>query len=364
MQPSFSSTDAKDGTVTSRKHAGIKEKIEGLIGRYLDGTHTELDPYLKAQGIQDINALDPTQRGIFADEIIRRFIKPRTSIGKSSLATVELYSILEIRRDGGQWEKVEQTANAEKADYSPDIAAKRGDNLSLETPGPKSHVLEDEVRSEFIKTQGALFSNIIEKIAENDRLDPKAKSEVLKSMVTELFGQMGRQAINFSGEPKGDYIVERTVNKNLNAYMTGPKAEESTKFFMNMADKVFKTKESGQTTVDEEKLSKTLMDYFQDMNQVVLRQLQNKYGVKEMETIPESKRKEIVMAVMMFYFGLISKKYLDTAFTKLQSDLRRDLKDEENVKLMNAIIYDCLSTSMKDEHANQAFTSMKKLMGL
>jgi hypothetical protein len=232
-------------------------------------------------------------------------------------------------------------------------------------PSPRQYLLEGEMSGEFIKIQNELFRQVVKRLTKEDLTNVETKFKVLSAVITETFGHMGQKALAYSGKSVGDSQVKRVVDRSLTTYMREDKAGESTNVFMNLANILFKTGETEkQGAVDEEVLSKNLMNYFKDRNQVMLREIKNRHKIGDKDLTSDAIKKEILMEMIPYYFGLMSKRYIDHGYKRIESSGLRDLDDKDRVRLMSAVIYDCLYSSMTRENAEKAYLSMKELLGL
>jgi hypothetical protein len=347
-------------------------RTEDIIHKYVGASvEVNLREFLKTHGVTDLMVLENTQKRELVERILKRFVQPRVSIGKTSLARVEIESILGLREDQGIWKKgreggKEKPVEEHKVEFSLAKPVRR-DPWSITAdyvPNPKQFLLENDMRAEFAKIQKQLFKEILSSLKREDLKNAETRFKVLDTAVTKTFGHMGHKAMAYGGESGGGQL-KWVVDSNLGTYMKQEKAEDTTNVFMELAHLMFRDGmlESADGK-DEKFLSQNLMDYFKDTNQVMLRQIKNKLNVGEKDLTSDTIRKQVLMEVMPYYFGLMSKRYLDKASQRIQENIMQDLGDKEKVQLMAAVIYDCLCSTMTEDKAKDAYSNMMKLIGV
>jgi hypothetical protein len=355
------------------KDAEVRREITKII-EYFTGKPVgeSLDKFVTAQKIGDISGLNDSQKIFLVEVILEKFVKPWVSIGKTRLARVELLSTLGVKVDVSRLRKRVFQAKTipgkvEIEETKAPVAVEEPENpweiTASYTPSPRRYLLEDEMRGGFIKIQKNLFKRVAEKLNEESRKNPKTRLNAINSIVTETFGQMGRGMLLHIGKSLNNHSLKHVVNKNLNAYMGGEKASESANIFVKLADMLFK-KGGGEkeAVINEDQMSEELMNFFKDSNQVILRELKNKYGISDEELASDPKKTEILFGLMLYYFGLMSKEYFELTAEKVNFDELKGSEDENKIRLMTAIMYDCLHSSMNKEEAEQAYKYVKRLL--
>jgi hypothetical protein len=323
---------------TEKIQAETREKIERLIREFLGGkSDFKLDRYLKTRGIENLDSINRTQREEFANDLIEKIIRPATSGGKTSIARVELMSILKIGVE--PWKIT--------ADY---------------VPSPREYLLEPEIKNEFRKLKHqAIYSHMLKYDLKNKtEIEPQTKKEILNSIITNVFGSMPKMTLTYTRLLFNQQPVEYVINKNLNAYLRPNEASDSAKSFMQLVNVLTMTKpEETQKAIDEELLSKKLMEDFMDTNQVAVRKLKNELSIDDWGAVTETKKQRLMQTIMSHYFGQMSEQFLRLECDKMS--LEEDAATDR-MRLINAIIHDCLRSSMNRDHAKKATEDLTNLI--
>lgn len=330
----------------------IRKRMGEIITNY-----TGLPPevtvgrHLSAHGIWDINSLTIIQKRDLVEELVEKYIMPRMSVGKASLARTELLSTLGITRDLGKWKK---------GKFDEPVPEKAAIEY---LPNPRRHMFEENMREEFMQMQDQLFKKVVDSLTDNEKMDPEAKVRALSSIITELFGQMGRNAVLLAGKSAGDEHIKGVIKHNLGTYMSQERSDETADEFLKRANKIFSASPGVEGEVEQELMSDNLLNYFMDTNQVILRKLKNKYNLSDRELEEDPKKRELLSDLTLYYFGIMSKKYLELASDKIMHE-RLDDTGENKSKLITAVIHDCLQSTMKKEDSTKAYLNIKKLLRL
>ncbi|MFH0862098.1 MAG: hypothetical protein V1875_03615 [Candidatus Altiarchaeota archaeon] len=327
---------------TNTNQADIRDRINRLFRDFL-GSNTDfsLDKHLKAQGLQDISTLNQTQKRQFAEDLIDKVIRPAASSGKTSMARVELMSILRIGVE--PWKIT--------ADY---------------VPSPREHLLAHEMNEEFQKLNR---QTIYAEVARNnlrERVEPDqhTKNAVITSVIATIFGTMPKTTLVYTKKLFNKRPIEWVVKNSLSAYMKNEEARESAKNLTQMFGVLVKAKDDQiqPNEINMELLSEKLRDDFTDTNQVVIRRLKNELNIDDMKTVNEAKKQRIMQTLMTHYFGQMSDKYLSLEAEKMKLNADTNRATTDKMRLINAIIYDCLHTTMAAEDAKLAHTDLSFLI--
>ena len=327
---------------TEKNETEVNGKIENLMREYLGrNADFNFDAYLKIRNIRDINSLNLTQKKQFAEELVEKTIRPASSIGKTSLARTELMSILCI--DVEPWR------------ITPNY-----------TPSPREYLLEEESKTELRKLINYAISKEALKHDLKDirEITPQIKQEIVGGVVLDVFGSLPHATLSYSKSLFDQYPTQWVMDKSLATYMTPEKAKETGKRITQLLDALLKTAEpakAGETQIDEELLSEKISDYFDDINQLLLRRLKTENNIDNRLPVPDDKKHRILHAIMTHHFGSLSRRFLDMEYGKL---CIKDIEDsgEDRLRLINAIIHDCLHSSMTKEDAKRAHEELNKLL--
>jgi len=319
------------------------DRIQALMRVYLgDKMSFSFNDYLKSRGISDLEHLNLEQKKQLAEDLVEKIIKPATSMGKTSLARVELMSILRIGVD--IWK------------ITPNYV-----------PSPRDRLLAEEVKNEFRKLKHqALARQIIRyKLREKLQIDEATREEIMGAVISDIFGLMSHTTLAYARELFNQYPVEWVMTRNLGAYMSYNEAAESARTLGQLLDVVSKTKErppEDPGKIDEKLLSGNLMNYFNDTNELLVRKFKNEYKIDNTKRMTEEKKQRMLNDIMSHYFGFLSQKFLSMEYDKL--GLKDDTESEatQKLRLINAILYDCLHSSLVSEDANKAHEAINKII--
>ena len=327
---------------TEKNETEVKERIESLMREYLGkDAGFDFDAYLKIRNIRDINSLNLVQKKQFADELAEKIIRPATSIGKTTMARLELMSILGI--------------GVEPWRITPNYV-----------PSPREYLLGEESKTELRKLINYAISKeaLKHNLKDLREITPPMKQEIVGGVVLDVFGSLPHATLSYSKSLFDQYPTQWVVDRSLATYMAPEKAKETGKRLTQLLDTLLKTTESPKTDttqIQEELLSKKIADYFDDTNQLLIRRLKTENDIDNRLPVPDDKKHRILHGIMTHHFGFLSSRFLDMEYGKLGI---RDADDSgaDRIRLINAIIHDCLHTSMTKEDAKHAHEELNKLL--
>jgi hypothetical protein len=336
--------------LTASRQAELKSSIEVLVRKYVgDSANFSMDLYLKNRGIADISLLSDAQKGEFAEGLVDRFIRPRASAGKASLARVELLSVLGLLSAGkGDAAQVGASPLAGTGGGQIGPAGNKGDsaegqaerdNVPDHPLSPRKHIYATEMKDEFQRMHRELSAGGTEK-------------DAVKTLVSEIFGQMSLNALIYSKDVGKGIRLDSLVRRNLMTYMGEADATEAAKSVMSPDGGANGWGGFGE----EEALSKRLGEYFTDMNHVLWRRLKNENNIHARDFSSDSSGKKALKALITYYFGLMSHRYVDVASKDLDTE-----KPEEEIKLINSVIYDCMQSLMLKNDVEGAYGKYKEM---
>lgn len=328
---------------TNVNQVKTRERIDELIREYLgSSTDFNIERYLRTRGVQDFSHLNQVQKKQFAEDLVDKVIRPATSTGKTSMARVKLMSILSI--------------GVEPWKITPDYV-----------PSPREYLLSHEINDEYKKLNQAIYAEIIKKnIMERVEPDPETKAKVVNSIISSIFGTMTKTTLLYTKKLFNLRPTEWVVKNSLSTYMNPEEAAESSKNFTQLFDTGVKAKDEQIQTkdLDLKLLSEKLRDDFTDDNQVVIRRLKNELNLESMKKLDENKRQRILQIMMGHYFGQLSEKYYNMEIEKIKLSEESDSAAADKLRLVNAIINDCLRATMASEDAKEAHNDLLSLLHL
>jgi len=314
--------------------------VEKIIREFIGPkTEFDFDNYLRSRNIRQITSLNQMQRKQFIEDLVNRVVRPATSSGKTSIARVELMSILKVGVE--PWKIT--------ADY---------------VPSPREYLLAAEMKAEFHRLRNkTVYEQFVKyKITDPKTVGPETQRELVKTIVGDIFGSMSKTTLGYSQLLFKHQPTEWVVKSNLSVYMDEKEAAESGKSIVSLINTLGAETQKQHVEVDRDVLSEKLRDDFVDTNQVVIRKLKNDLDIKDMGALSEAKKQAIMRGIMSYYFGKMSEQYLNIELEKMSTAYRENLDSAEKLRLINAIIYDCLHSTMNQKDAKAAHAEITQMM--
>jgi hypothetical protein len=321
------------------RDAGIvKSRVEEAVRKSLGSSSFSIDGYLREYGVEEFPGLSLNQRRQFVEDLSNRVISGHLTPSRANMARMQLLSVL-----GVDLEPWKITGNY--------------------VPSPREYLLSDDMRRGFERLKRRAIKDSISKFRVNaiGKEGEKVRSDMLSNVIREVLGNLPRATLEYSDVLFGRRPFEHVLANNLAAYMRRDDALKAGREVVKVVG-VSGDGVGGLDRSESERLSKAVMEDFIDTNQVVIRTLKNQLNISSMEKLRDSKRRVIFEGMMSHYFGGMSENFLDHEVRILKyEDQQRHAP--ERTALADAIIHDCLQSSMKREHARRTHEELLSLIG-
>ncbi|MFH0861724.1 MAG: hypothetical protein V1875_01725 [Candidatus Altiarchaeota archaeon] len=327
-------------------HESIAEVLHSVDASFNTVT---LKKFFDYRGVETISELSEEQKVELVEALIIRCIQHGASQGKASIIRVEVFSLLGIKRLPI---KKEEELKAKNIDDFKELWRMTHDYI----PSPNKRLLEEDMKLE--------FKNMIHVFL--DKIKGKTDAEAPKKMVKGMFGEIASRALAFSkdrGHKNSEgWVVQKSLSTYINEYDSREMTHEVLGTAKNNASQDLKQINWGVEFEEENKVADEVREYVRDMNQVILRMIENLSGADMLDK-KEAKLK-VLTGLMSYYFGAMSEKYLEREYAKLNISPSDTTKTEQKIKLIMAVIYDCLQTSLGKDGGDAVSATISKSLKL
>ena len=328
----------------------LRERIAEVL-HSVDATFNPaaLEKFFDYRGVETVSELSEDQKVELVEALIIRCLQHGASQGKASIIRVELLSLLGINRLPI---RKEEELKAKKVDDFKELWRMTHDYI----PSPNKRLLEEDMKWEF-KTMVRDFL---------DKFKGKTDDETPKKMVKRMFGEIASRALAVGRErgqmnPEG-WVVQRNLSTYVNEY-------DSRELTHEALDSTRDRKAYGKEPVnwgvefeEENKVADEVKEYVKDMNQVILRMVEN---LSDAEKIDDKEAQlKVLNGLMTYYFGAMSERFLQKEYETLKISPSDATKTDVKIKLIKAVISDCLQTSLGKEGGDAVSATISKSLRL